>query len=361
MSRHIVKDFGSRGSRRCLVLRESTGRYLVERYVGGKPRRKRFADKAHATAWARTWYESGLPTAKDFTLRQLLDLWMETESEKKKWRPATRTNYRNHRKRIEEVLIPDTRANALGHPDLDELWRKLTRPPFRMAENQVAAKVRMLVRVFAWALARDYVSHNKMGTWTIPEVTKIAPGEYAPADAVKILAQWDKEDGWAWRPWALTMLAQSHGVRINALLNLKWTDVDLELGVLTLRGEVDKTKDTWERPLSWDGLSAFLTARWHRDRLAKASDYVFYGKGAKPYTYGAYWAALGKAEMRAGVAHEKWRAAHGFRRTAVTTIRQETGDPTLALLWVNHKRLADAASYIKGREDEFNKIADGRR
>jgi integrase len=361
VSRAIVKEYGSRGSRRCLVLKEAGGRYLVERYVAGLAKRKRFADKAHAIAWARTWYESGIATAKDFTLRQLLDLWMDTESEKKKWRSATRTNYRNHRKRIEEALGPDIRANALGHADLDHLWNKLTRPPFKMAGNQVAAKVRMLKRVYAWALAREFVSHNKVGSWDVPEVEKAEPGEYTPADAGKILAAWDKDDGWAWRPWALTMLAQSHGIRINALLNLKWSDVDLEAGVIRMRGEVDKTRESWERPLTWDGLSALLTARYHRGRLEKAGDYVFYGKGGKPYTYGAYWAALGKAERRAKVKHQKWRAAHGFRRTAVTTIRQETGDPTLALLWVNHKRLADAAAYIKGREDEFRDIAEGTR
>ena len=85
---------------------------------------------------------------------------------------------------------------------------------------------------------------------------------------------------------------------------------------------------------------------------------MFYGKGAKPYTYGAYWAALLKAELVAGVKHQKYRAAHGFRRTAVGNIRRATGDHALALMWVNHKNLRDASSYIKQREDEYRQIAD---
>jgi integrase len=356
VSREIVKAFGSRGSRRCLVIKEDSGRFLVERYVGGKPKRKRFGDKASATRWAGRWYDSGAKGTHDFTLRKLIDLWMETQGEKKEWRVATRINYQNHRKRIEEVIGPEARANTIGLADLDELWRKLNRA--KMAPNQIKQKVQMLQRIFAWALAREYVTHNKLAIWDIPEVKKLEPGEYVPVEAEKILAQWNKEDGWEWRPWALTMVQQSHGIRINALLNLRWADVDLEAGVLRLRGEVDKTKEDWERPLTWDGLAALLTARWHRDRLRKASAYVFYGKGAKPYTYQAYHAALLKAEQAAGVKHQKYRAAHGFRRTAVGNVRRATGDHALALMWVNHKNLRDASSYVKQRAEEFNRIAD---
>jgi len=356
MSRHVIARHGSRGSRRCLVIREESGRYLVERYIGGKARRKRFADKTSATRWAKRWYDSGTKSTHDFTLRQLIDLWTETEGEKKGWRVATRINYQNHRKRIEEVIGPEAKANTIGHADLDELWRKLSRA--KMAGNQIRQKVQMLQRIFTWALAREYVSHNKLATWDIPEVEKLEPGEYPPADTEKILAQWDKTDGWEWRPWALTMIQQSHGIRITSLLNVRWSDVDLEADRILLRKEKDKTKEDWGRPLTWDGRSALLTARWHRDRLKKASDYVFYGKGAKPYTYQAYHAALLKAERAAGVKHQPYRAAHGFRRTAVGNVRRETGDHALALMWVNHRNLRDASAYVKGREDEYAQIAN---
>lgn len=355
--RTIVKTYGLRGSRRCHVIREGKARYLVERYVGGKPKRKRFDTKAHAERWARKWYEAGLPTSQNLTLRQLLDKWMETEGPKQKWRSATWANYRNHRKRIEEAIGPDTLCNGIGHEALDNLWAKLT--DMGMTSNQIAAKVRMLRRVFGWGLAREYVSHNRLATWDIPEVVKIRPKEYPPADVEKILAQWNYRDGWEWRPWALTMLEQSHGIRINALLSLRWdTDADLLNAVLGMRAETDKTREAWSRPLSWDALSALLMARWHGDRLEKDSPWVFYGKGEAHYTYGAYHAALLKAERKAGVKHERFRASHGFRKTAVGNVRRATGDHALALLWVGHRNLRDAADYVKGRDIEFAEIAN---
>jgi integrase len=358
VSREIVKAFGSRGSRRCLVIKEDTGRFLVERYVKGAAKRKRFREKGHAVTWARAWYDAGLPASRDFTLRQLLELYLEVESVKKRWRSSTRTNYLNHKKRIEEVVGPDAKANTIGHSDLDGLWGRLTK--MGMAPNQVRNKVQLLQRVYDWAHARDYVSHNKPGTWDIPEVRKRQPGEYAPVDVDKVLAAWDYRDGWEWRPWGVTMIAQSHGFRVNAILHLQWLDVDLERGVIRLREDYDKTRRDWERPLSWDAYAVLLTARHHAYRLSKASPWVFYGKGEKPYTYGAYWAALHKAESRAGVEHEKYRAAHGFRRTAVGNVRRATGDAALALLWVGDRDLRQAPSYVKERPDEIAAIADRR-
>lgn len=355
--RTIVKTYGLRGSRRCHVIREAKDRYLVERYVDGKPKRKRFTEKTQAMRWARKWFDTLPSPASNLTLRQLLDRWMDTEGEKGKWRPKTWTNYRNHRKRIEEAIGPDTRCNAMGHADLDTLWVGLSR--LGMATNQIASKVKMLRRAFTWGLVRELVSHNRLATWTMPEVRRLSPSEYTPGQTDKILRQWNYRDGWQWRPWALTMIEQSHGVRINALLNLRWdTDADLLNAVLKMRAETDKTKVAWERTLTWDALSALLTARWHKDRLGKDSEWVFYGKGDQPYTYGAYHAALLKAERKAGVAHERFRASHGFRKTAVGNVRHDTGDHALALLWVGHRNLRDASVYVKGREDEFAGIAN---
>ena len=324
--------------------------------MAGRPKRKRFSDRASALAWAKTWYESGIAVARDFTLRELLDQYLEVEGAKKHWRGSTVLNYTNHRKRLEEVLVPDTRANAIGHGDLDRLWTTLVKGG--MAPNQVRAKVKLLQRMFAWAHARSYVSHNAPGTWDVPEVQTRRPGEYAPVDVDKVLAAWNYRDGWAWRPWAVVMLAQSHGFRVNAILHLTWEDVDLDRGLIRLAQGYDKTRRDWERPLTWDGLSALLTARWHRDRLGKGGPWVFYGKGAKPYTYGAFWMALRKAERVAGVTHEAFRAAHGFRRTAVGNVRRTTGDAALALLWVGDRDLRQAASYVKERPEELAEIAD---
>lgn len=356
MRRRILAEHGTRGNFRCLVLEDDRG-YLVERYVEGKPRRKRFAEKARALGWAKRWYESGMETAHDLTIRQLFDRYLSVVPRQQSWRGKTILNFGAHRKRLEEALGPETRANRLTLATMDELWAKLLATG--AVPNQVRAKVKQLQRVFAWAHSREIVSHSKPALWTLPEVHPSVVGEFTAEESDRLLRAFDYQgSGWEWRPWALKLLMDSHGFRVNAALHLRWEDVDLVRGVIHLRAATDKTKRDWERPMSWEALSAFLTARLHAQRLGKASRWIFYGLGDQPYTYGAWYAAFRKAEERAGVRHLPLRAAHGFRRKAVNDARASSGDAALGLMWVGNKDLREARSYVRERPEELAALAD---
>ena len=356
--RQVVREFGLRGQRRALVLKYESGVVQVERYVdGGRPRRKNFPSLATATAWARAWYAAGETHAADLTLRQLFDRYFATVPVQRNHRGSTILNATFHRQRVEQALGPDTKVNRLTLSHLDAAWQQLL--DAGVAPNQVAAKMRFLKRVLSWGHSRELVSHAKAAGWQVPEAKPIVVPEYSAEEAEKILAQWDyQHDGWQWRPWAVAMIAASHGFRLNAILNLRWEDIDLVTGVIRLRAATDKTKRDWDRPMTWEALSALLTARDHADRLQKDSPWVFYGKGANHYTASAAEAALGKAEARAGVPHVRWRAFHGFRRGAVNDARQRTGDAALALLWVGDRDLRQAKSYVRERPEEMAALAN---
>jgi len=355
--RKVVASFGTRGNRRILVVKDGAG-YLTERYVSGRPKRKTFGpDKRGAIAWAERWYLAGSSTpVVDLTLRELFDRYIETVSSQKNWRGSTVNNVKQHRKRLEQALGPDSRVNTYTLAHMDELWAKLLALP--MAPNQVRAKVKLLQRVFTFGHSRELVPHNKPAGWSVPEVKALDVEEYRAEDTERLLATFDyQRSGWEWRAWGLILLMSSHGFRVNAALNLRWSDVDLELGVIRLRAATDKTKRDWERPMTFEAYSVLLTARHHADRLSKTSPFVFYGLRERPYTYQAFHVALQKAERAAGVPHSPYRAAHGFRRQAVGDIRAATGDHALGLHWVGDRDLRQAKSYVKTRVDEMDQIA----
>lgn len=356
MTRKIWVQHGSRGNRRCLVIEDDRG-FLVERYVEGRPKRKRFTEKAAAKAWAKRWYESGMESAHDLTIRQLYDRYASVVPLQKKWRGTTQQNFDAHRKRIEETLKPDTKANRVTQATMDQFWTDLI--VSGSAPNQARAKVKQLQRVFAWAHSRELVNHSKPCLWSIPEVAPAVVGEFTADESDRLLRAFDyQRNGWEWRPWAVTLLMDSHGFRVNAVLHLRWDDVDLVTGVISLRQEHDKTKRDWTRPMTWEALSVFLTARYHRERLEKDSPWVFYGKDDAPYTYQAWYAAFRKAEARTGIVHQKLRAAHGHRRKAVNDARTATGDASLGLLWVGDRDLRQSKSYVREREDELSDLSN---
>lgn len=357
MKRKLLKSYGLRGNRRANVYKTGP-KFVVERYLeGGKPKRKSFTTREQAEAYARA-YANANPTAPTpLTLRDAFQRFLDTESAKHNWRPSTRTNYANHRKRIEESILPDTLVTTIGRAHLDTLWLKLREGKPAMAHTQVVAKVNLVKRLMTWLADRD-LAVNKIASWEAPKAPRVRIAEYLPEETDKILAQWDYLDGWEWRPWAITMIAHTNGFRANALVHLERADIDWGTGRVKLQLEHDKTKKEWSRPLTWESLSAIKTALWHAERLGKTSRWVFYGKGDEPYTYQAYWKALQKAEKAAGVTHVRGRAAHGFRRQASNDARRATGDAALGMLWIGDTDLRQAASYIREREEEMDALAN---
>lgn len=350
--------FGHAGGR-LSALKYENGTHQVERYVdGGKPRRKNFPSLAIAKAWARTWYEAGQTVTSDLTLRQLFDRFFQVVPAQRNHRGATILNASAHRKRVEEALGPDFRVNRLTLAHLDTLWEQLLGAG--IAPNQVRQKLKLLQRVLAWGHSRELVSHAKAAGWQVPEVKSMVIQEYQPHETEAILAQWDyQRSGDQWRTWALVMITSTHGFRINALLNLRWDDVDLEAGVIRMREETDKTKVAWERPMTFEAYSALLTARAQADRREAVSPFVFPGRDpARHYTYAAAIDALHKAGERAGVEQVKYRGFHGFRRQAVNDARQATGDAALGLLWVNDRDLRQSKRYVRERVEELAALAN---
>jgi hypothetical protein len=188
---------------------------------------------------------------------------------------------------------------------------------------------------------------------------KLEPGEYAPADYEKLLLAVDPNLGTEWRIWGILALIGQHGIRIHAARKLRFTDATAEQ--VTWPGEFQKNGEPLVQSVTWETWSVLETARyWHR-KLGIKSEWVFPGtlrEGERqPYTYDAAHKALIKAELRAGVEHEPYRAFHGGRRTVVTTITDETGDARLAMQYVGDRDLKQLPSYLKMRDSRSDRAS----
>lgn len=356
MKRPILAIFGSKGHRLAKVYRLGRNECLVECWVRGRLRRKTFTDPKAAKVYAKVWYEQGLGHEEpSLSLRELFDRYIGTMKTQRNWRGSTILLREQERKRIEAVLTPDLPVARLSPAHLDTIWTVLTDQG--MAPSQVQRRCQFLRHVAAWGHSRDYIPHAKLAGWSSPAVATTQVAEYTTDEVQKLLAHFRHEPRGV-RPYAALLLAQSHGFRANALLHLRWEDIDGE--VITLRAAHDKTKREWSRPLTIDGKLALETMRAYQRARGIETPWVFHGarNPMKPYTYGALWLQLGNAEEACGILHLPRRALHGLRRHAVNTARQVTGDAALGLMWVGDRDMSQAVSYVRTREDELNVIAN---
>lgn len=358
MTRTFIASFGLKGYRLANVYRLADGRALVERWVRGRPKRKTFPDVKAAKAFAKRYYELGAePHRTAVTLRELFDRYIDTVSDQRRWRPKTLLLRQQERRTIEAVLTPDLDVVTLTPAHLDALWSTLRKRG--MAESQVQRRCQFLKQVAMWGHSRDLIPHAKLAAWRSPQVATPEVGEHTPEEVDRILG-WLRREPRGQRAHSALLLASSHGIRANALLHLRWEDVDWSGPTLTMQEAHDKTRRTWSRPLTDEGLAALLTMQDYQRARGIDTPWIFHGARdpQRPYTYGALWLQLRAAEAGSGVTHQNRRAAHGLRRHAVNMARQVTGDAALGLAWVGDRDVSQAVSYIRTREDELGQIAD---
>lgn len=357
----------------------------------GKPRRKIFPDSREgrnaATIWAEAFARererltsSAPPT---ITHREMWELYQKSPA----WmdrRPATKRSYAERWGVWVARMGQDTDANAVSTLALDGFITKLRETPTKRGNrersiNQVRQYVSAARTIYNWAQSRRLLRENVFNgyRWVGPKDAKpYEPEEYTPEEYAKLQAAVSPQDGHNWRIHVALVLGGVHGARSNAVLHLRWQDIDDE--EIHWNPQYQKTGDPHEQPLTWDLVAALETARYWtgkipgrrvlkmsaRQRAAldalRGSEWVLpgHGKGAKkPWGYQAMWKSLRRLQTRAGVEHRAFRGMHGLRKHSSGNVADATGDDRLGMEWIGDRDMKQARSYLKRRRSRMERAA----
>lgn len=171
--------------------------------------------------------------AGDATFGQVLDEWIDTKGDA--WSPSTLKEHRGIAGRYLEPLrrVP---VHQLRTVDLDRFYRRLREQGGRDGAPLDPATVRRahvvvraaLEQAVRWELiARNPAHHADPGTADEAEVTPPTV-----ADLAALLKAAEGDDGEGSDLAAYIVVAAVTGARRGALCALRWTDLDLELGVI---------------------------------------------------------------------------------------------------------------------------------
>lgn len=363
------------------------------RDADGVEHKRKFAatkeGRAEAIAFAQGWHAerermvqerkaANAPAA--ITVRQLWDAFKASEFSDEAGeglRKATQISYAQHFKRFELYVGKDRIAETVKVPELATM-RKEERAEGR-ALNQTRQTMNVVRIVFRWGIEHELLAHSPLAVmrWkTRKDAQKpLAPDEYTTAEFEKILAAVDKDDTRQWRAWVFLMLVGHYGQRANAVLHLRWRDIDTEADTITWPARYQKQGVDLVRPLLWEAWSALLVAKAQRERVATfrklkhhtnalaaaerldEADWVLFAERdkAQPMSYQSMHYHLMKAEERAGVEPKPYRKAHGFRRMVVGNVIEATGDRMLGLEVVGDKDPKVLVSYdrrLKARVEQ---------
>jgi integrase len=364
--------------------------------------------KAEAIAWAETYLtertrianERQAPEKREpITVRELWERYLESPAFTKDLREATQINYRGRWKKWEAFMKPDAIVDTTTLHDVDRF--RAACESAGIVLNSVRGILNVVRTVYNWGQSRKLISTNDLALyrWKQPkDAPTLEPGEYTTEEYEALLRTFEPArlmDGSLfasrnWRPWVALMILGHHGMRFRAIRHLRWTDIDWDAGVVVWPGEFQKQGKDVVQPISSALQSALIVARYWADkhlvmrkrRRVRVTDGPRRGKWMRdpdlvdevidspwilfamtkkmePYSYSSFQYTLVNAEKSAvladgkvGIDHEKWRAAHGFRRMVVGNLLEATGDPMVAMNFVGD---TDVAKQLKSYDKRMEK------
>jgi integrase len=162
------------------------------------------------------------PPPGRLTVQELCERWLATE--RKRWKPRTLHDYQ---RLLERFVYPAIGSVRLAKLTPDRLQRLFDGIPGRAASQTY----RVLHRCFAVAVRWRYLPENPCDR-VVPPVYQAPPVELPDADALAKLFQHclESDDDYA-NLVGLTLLT---GLRLGEILALRWDDVDIEAGRLSV-------------------------------------------------------------------------------------------------------------------------------
>ena len=178
---------------------------------------------------------------------------------------------------------------------------------------------------FGFCVERGFCERNPLEELKSPPKPRQPINYVAPDDLRRLLAAIEhraalsKRDGEVRWYADVVCFAAGSGLRLGELCALKWKDVDLTTGVVTVRSDaVHRTKSGEERVVQVSPQAAAVLRAWHgRDRPA-GQDFVFHGPASRQLSYALTSRLFRKYRQLAGL--PEGLTFHSLRKTYGTVL-----------------------------------------
>lgn len=237
-------------------------------------RSKQFLTEADAEAFLRETADAisnGTYVAPEkMTVCELVAAYLERGAYE--WKPSTLATYRQRAKAIIEPYLGTVRAVDLKAPRVQHWVDQLVKA--KLAANTIDGAVRVLNGTYDDAVRLGIVTVNPVTGTRRPSLRQ-APVEVWSADEEKrVLASVGDDPMWE----AAYRLALATGVRPGELRVVRWSDLDLEKRVLTVRRSMTKdvdghqvigatTKTGRSRAIAFGEKTARALAVWRKEQV----------------------------------------------------------------------------------------------
>ncbi len=330
-------------------------------------RAKRQADEVAAGRTPSELQDKAQAEPEPLTLKTLFDIYGDEVTPTKG--ELSRRHDRAAMRMFLEFFGSDRKPATLSQRDWDRFVRerrsgKVGPSGQSVSDRTIERDLKFLLAVFNWAAnSRDEQGHRLLESNPLRGLK--TPKEKNPTRVLLTEAEYEAllEVSLAmdWRFRVALVLAHETGHRIGAIRQLRWSDIDLEAGVIRWRAEHEKTGYEHRTPVSAETLAALEEARRKNPGIGDAP---LLPAPKDPLTCMSCWLTRNwweKAQELAGLEPKRGRGWHSLRRKFASDLMDQ---PLKVLCELGGWKTAQTVlqCYQRADEDQLRKaLADRRR
>jgi integrase/recombinase XerC len=204
---------------------------------------------------------------------------------------------------------------------------------------------------YQWLLRHGRIAANPAASLRAPKAARKLPQVLDVDEAVQ-LVEVPTDAPLGLRDRALLELLYSSGLRVSELCALRWHDLDLAEGQVTVLGKGSK-----QRMVPVGSHARAALAAWREEVAAKADAPVFPGRGGKPITPRAVQLRLRQIAQRQGLF--KRVHPHLLRHTFASHVLESSGDLRGVQELLGHADLGTTQIYTHLDFQHLARVYDG--
>ncbi len=217
-----------------------------------------------------------------------------------------------------------------------------------------ARKISCLKSFFSFLTEQRLVETNPADHINLPHVTKSVPEYLHQGEVERLLFSVDVSTLEGMRDHAMLELCYATGLRVSELVNLRMSNIDLEMGCVTVVGKGLKERIVPMGVPASKALRKYLEEVRPRLLGMRSSYAVFVTRRGGAMTRQAFWKIIKKTALAAGI--HKHLSPHTLRHSFATHLVQNDADLRSVQIMLGHSDIATTEIYTHVAQKRLKRL-----
>lgn len=224
------------------------------------------------------------------------------------------------------------------------------------SNNSIIRMVTSLRKFFGYLSQEKHIGHNPMLDIKPPKKATHLPAVLSVQEIDQLLAIPIPNKPLGMRNRALLEVMYATGLRVSELINLKMSDLHIELGLIQTVGKGDKERIIPIGEVATDWLTRYFSTGREQLIKGKESPYVFVNDRGEQLSRQGVWKIIKKLVVEAGITKDV--SPHTLRHSFATHILENGADLRIVQELLGHADISTTQIYTHISKKRLSEVYD---